>query len=57
MCIRDRSYVPLHRGNLASDVADTPFNVAAIEFVTQTMSDIISDATFTSCLLYTSRCV
>ena len=43
-----KSYVPLHRGNLASDVADTPFNVAAMEFVTQTMSDIISDATFTS---------
>lgn len=42
-----KSYVPLHRGNLASDVADTPFNVAAMEFVTQTMSDIISDATFT----------
>ena len=43
-----KSYIPLHRGNLASDVADTPFNTAAMEFVTQTMSDIISDATFTS---------
>lgn len=41
------SYIPLRRGNLASNVADTPFNHAAIEFVTQTMSNIISNATMT----------
>ena len=43
-----KSYLPLHRGNLSSDVANTDFNKAAMEYVTQTMSDIISDATFTS---------
>ena len=42
-----KSYIPLRRGNLASKVADTPFNIAAMEFVTQTMSDIITDATMT----------